>query len=54
MVDGPLGCVSVDSVDGAIEFETFAGRQIPQKLILLAEKKGNLPAGGRDKEARRG
>ena len=42
MIDGPLGYVSVDSVDGAIELETFTSGQIPQKLIFLAEEEGNL------------
>ena len=42
MIDGPLGYASIDPVNGAIELETFAGRQIPQKLIFLAEEEGNL------------
>jgi len=44
LVNRPPGGGAIDSVNGAVQLETFAGGQIPGELVLLAEEQGNLAA----------
>ncbi len=42
-IDGLLGLDPVQSVNHPVQFQRFGGREIPPKLILLAEHERELP-----------
>ncbi len=42
MVDGGGGLGGIDPIDGAVQGKALTWGEVPQQLIFLAEKEGNL------------
>src|SRR6202021_1845041 len=45
-VDGPPRLHGIDAVDGAVQLQRLARREVPPELVLLAHDEGELPPEG--------